>query len=223
MGRDRWQGNLSEELDFWYRYHTNEHIRRADQYGNRLDPDEPLQEHIAQLLPRRDEVDILDVGAGPLTCVGKYLEGVKVNITATDPLADDYDILLVSLGITPLVHTQKCDGERLTEMFPPDSFDVVYARNSLDHSYDPVEAIAQMYAVTRPGGYVMLEHWINEGRKNGYSGLHQWDFCIENGDFCINSRSGKANISKLYPSLTWEPVNEGYGDWIVVTILKISS
>ena len=40
-------------------------------YGKRFDPDLPLQPRPTDLLPPQTEVHILDVGAGPLTYLGK--------------------------------------------------------------------------------------------------------------------------------------------------------
>jgi SAM-dependent methyltransferase len=63
--------------------------------------------------------------------------------------------------VVPPVRTRRCDSERLLDMFEPDSFDVAYASNTLDHSYDPLRAIRQMIAVVRPGGIVLLQHFPN--------------------------------------------------------------
>ncbi len=41
----------------------------------------------------------------------------------------------------PPVCTWACDSEELTTRFERDYFDVVYARNTLDHSYEPIAAM----------------------------------------------------------------------------------
>ena len=72
----------------------------------------------------------------------------------------------------------------------PNSFDVAYALNTLDHSYEPIRAIQQMVAVVRPGGIVLLQHQPNEAEHASYTGLHQWNFDCADGD-CLVWRPGK--------------------------------
>lgn len=64
-------------------------------------------------------VKILDVGAGPLTRIGKIWPGHQLEITATDPLAESYEQLLNDIALVPLVKTQNCLGEELAEKFSP--------------------------------------------------------------------------------------------------------
>lgn len=54
-----------------------------------------------------------------------------------------------------------CEGEvvdalDLTARFAPHSFDVVVSSECIEHTPDPMQAIAQMLAVLRPGGYLSL-------------------------------------------------------------------
>jgi SAM-dependent methyltransferase len=130
---------------------------------------------------------ILDVGAGPLTILGKIYKGQRLDITAVDALGDEYADLLAKHGITPAIRTQTLESEKLTERFEQNTFDISYAENTLDHSYDPVLAIDQMLAVTKGGGAVVLIHSPNEGSEAAYLGLHQWNFKDVNGDFVISS------------------------------------
>jgi SAM-dependent methyltransferase len=159
----------------------------ADDHRNRLDPERPLQPAVRALVPvgAGGRVRILDVGAGPLTFLGKRWEGRHVDIVAVDALAHDYDRLLAEAGVEPPLRTGRCDTERLTEVFAPGSFDVVCASNTLDHSYDPLRAIGQMVEVTRPGGAVYLKHLQNEAEHERHVGLHQWNLQVEDGRFTV--------------------------------------
>jgi SAM-dependent methyltransferase len=177
------------------------------------------------LLPPQTEVHILDVGAGPLTYLGKKYEGKHVNITAVDPLSDEYDRILDKYQIQPLVRTQKLAAEDLTKRFPSGTFDLVFARNCIDHAYNPKRAILQMIEVVKSGRYVLLEHRPNEAENENYSGLHQWNFSLStNGDFLISSKFEKVNMTKKCLELctiTCEMVNEGRdGDWLITRIQK---
>ena len=153
------------------------------------------------LLPQ-DEIHILDVGAGPLTYLGRKFHGKQINITAVDPLADEYDKILAKYQVQPLIRTEKLAGEELTTRFQPNTFDLVFARNSIDHSYDPERVILQMIEVVKPGRYVLLEHLPNEASKHHYIGLHQWNFSVSaDGDFLINSKLGNVNFTKKYKDI----------------------
>jgi hypothetical protein len=57
--------------------------------------------------------------------------------------------------------------------------------------------------VTRPGGWVLMQHVPNEATEAmeiGYvdpgSGFHQWDFFVENGDFWISGLNAQTNINE---------------------------
>ena len=161
----RWRLALPCEEKYWADYISQ---KGGEAYGAdlaaRLNPELPLQEHVReQIEPGETVVRILDVGAGPLTVLGKRWEGRTVEITAVEPLANDYARILRTHGVTPVVPTQFCEGERVAERFAKDHFDVAYSRNALDHSYEPVKAIGAMVEVVKPGGCVLLEHFAERG------------------------------------------------------------
>jgi ubiquinone/menaquinone biosynthesis C-methylase UbiE len=118
-------------------------------------------------------VEILDVGAGPLTIVGKKWPGREVHITPLDPNVDGYDGLLAKHGIVPPCRTVFGLAEELD--FPEHSFDLVHARNSVDHSKDALQAIREMVRVVKKGCFVCLNHKVSEGRLEKYAEYHQWN------------------------------------------------
>jgi len=187
--KDVWQGALPEELSFWEnalmeqgRHWNPESFRR------RTDPQRELQKELKELIPASPGalVRILDVGAGPLTRIGKNWTGHELEITATDPLADAYSAILDKLGIRPPVRTIPGEGEKLSGQFPSGHFDLAYASNSLDHSRDPLRVIEQMLTVVKREHFVYLWHFANVGEAEGYAGLHQWNFDIKDGDFIVS-------------------------------------
>ena len=189
-----WEESLiADELSFW------ENALMAG--GKNWDPAEfqkranlelPLQSELRELISAAPNsvVRILDVGSGPLTRIGNRWPGHEVQITAADPLANHYNALLKKLGIVQRVPVTFAHGEKLLDIFPPNYFDLAYASNSLDHSYDPLKAVEQMLAVVKPGAFAYLWHFSNVGIHECYNGLHQWNFDIIKGDFVM--RSGKA-------------------------------
>ncbi len=119
---------------------------------------------------------MLDVGAGPATVLGKRLDDEGLDLVPVDPLAPFFDELLARHDVTPPVRTRTADGEQLGKVFDEASFDLAYARNSVDHSYEPMTTIRQMLRVVKPGHRIVLEHRIDEGEHERYEGLHQWNF-----------------------------------------------
>ena len=184
---------LKGEVQFWRKWLSTKGMYWPDDFRARLDPDRPLDGHLAPYVDRvdADRVRILDVGSGPLTKLGKTHASKRLEITATDLLASDYDRLLAELGIVPPVRTIHADAERLVAQFGPDAFDIVHAQNCIDHTADPERAIEQMVAVARPGGWVVLFHAENEGEREQYNQLHQWNFTCEHGAFVIRDRAGR--------------------------------
>ncbi|MBZ4421265.1 bifunctional 2-polyprenyl-6-hydroxyphenol methylase/3-demethylubiquinol 3-O-methyltransferase UbiG [Myxococcus sp. RHSTA-1-4] len=198
-----WTEGLPSEIAFWDNWFKTQGGVWSEDYKTRLNPDTPLQQTVEDYLPdpAGDAIqEILDVGSGPLTMLGKRSDRRKFRITAVDPLADAYDRIMAKHGVVPPVRTSWCHGELLTTRFAPDTFDLVWAQNSLDHSYEPVRIIEQALVVTKPGGYVALSHARNEALNGNWDGLHQWNFDHEGGDFIIWNRQGRVNVSKLLQS-----------------------
>ena len=50
-------------------------------------------------------------------------------------------------GLEQQTITWQGEVEALTDLFPADSFDIVYCRNALDHTRDPLLGIHQMVKV----------------------------------------------------------------------------
>jgi SAM-dependent methyltransferase len=222
-----WERELASELSFWKNYINSGGLEWPDEYAERLNPTAPLREHlIAERLTDISSatVSILDVGAGPMTTLGKTHPGKTLAITAVDPLAADYDRLLEEGALTPPVRTLPCRGEALLELFMPDSFDVAYARNSLDHGHDPLLIIRNMVRLVRPGGLVVLRHYRAEGETELYSGLHQWNFEIQDGDFLVWSRWARHNVTRILRREVelecWYEGGSDHADWVVCVMTK---
>jgi SAM-dependent methyltransferase len=195
-----WRRGLPTEVAFWERFLRLQGAEWPDDYRQRLTPGalitEPL---ILERLPRlpSPRLSLLDVGAGPASSLGSALPNRELELIAVDPLADEYNRLLSELGLSAPVPVAKCRGEDVLEMFGRDRFDIAYARNSLDHTVDPAAAIRSMLAVIRPGGFVILRHWRNEGQKAGYEDLHQWNLDVLHGDLMIWNPRARHALTEL--------------------------
>lgn len=160
---------LEAELHFWRVYlpkRRRKHLRRSQLAG-----------YLVDLIGDRKEVDILDVGSGPVSTIGYVMKGVEVNLVLTDILADEYAELLEELGLTPRIKVQKQDMARLT--YDDNSFDIVNCRNALDHTENPFEAIREMARVCKVGGWIYLWHFAHMAYISRHRGLHQWNIDSE--------------------------------------------
>ena len=200
-----WRMSLPHEMKFWDSWFASKGGKSPEHYLSRLDPEKPLQPNLARLIERIHPfgpVSILDVGAGPLTILGKKLADREVTIVAVDPLADFYGSLLAHHGIEPLVRTRKCAGEDLRAIFKENQFDLAYAHNCLDHSFDALRCIREMLAVVKPGHAVAMTHFENEAVRENYKGLHQWNFFRgENGHFYVGSARETVDVTEKLASI----------------------
>lgn len=190
MAKRRWKSGIDEELSFWRNWIETDGGQWPEQLTFRLDPSAELQPYIVKYLGAPRPISILDAGSGPLTVVGKQWESHPVNITACDALAEHYR----DLPVTPLVPVKAIESEKIDRYFSPNFFDVTHARNTLDHSYNPIRAIRALISVTKPGGLIILLHAACEATKENFQGFHQWDFYISNDRFCIRSRKMEIDV-----------------------------
>ena len=180
--RRRSRRGQSGEARFWHSYFGGS--EGAADLERRLDTRLGLQDYVVRWLdPAAESASILDVGAGPLTTLGKVWENHRLEITAVDLLGDEYDSLLEELEIDPPVRTIACPTEQLEPRFGQNRFDLVHTENALDHHADVVGAIEQMLSVVKVGGRIVMLHARNEGERRGYQGLHQWNLAIEGDDY----------------------------------------
>lgn len=226
LNRENWHEALPEELQFWERALSDpDRNWLRSEYDERMDPQFEFQDCLKALIdaPPGGVVRVLDVGAGPLTRLGKKWSGRTLQLVPVDPLAEEYQALLTRLNIRPPVFTQVGHGEKLLEQFEKNSFDMAYASNSLDHSYDPLLAIEQMFSVIKPACHVYLWHFARVGVTEGYHGLHQWNFDIRQGEMILSNGHGTCHelgqVFKGRGDLTCES-DDFLGSPVVVGKLK---
>ena len=221
------RAGLRGELRWWRGFIETRGGAWPQDLEHRLDPDAPLLEPlVADRLERfgRTPVNVLDVGAGPISALGKVHGDDRRQITAVDPLADDYAELLAEAGIEPPVRTQACRGEDVARRFGPAAFDVAYARNAVDHSADPLAIVRAMLDVVAPGGFVALRHYRCEGENNGYVDLHNWNFEARDGTLVIWGPYGSHDVGAALGSdatvACWEESCPDHAPWVCAIIDK---
>jgi len=107
-----------------------------------------------------------------------HLPNKDLDVAAGPRILDEFDF-------EPPLRTIAVRGEYLLNRFERGSFDIAFARNSIDHAADPVEVIRTVLALAKPGRFVVLWDQPAEGERWRYHGLRQWDFVYEDGGLVI--------------------------------------
>ena len=216
--KEAWQASIAGEVQFWENWLATRGEKYPGSYERAFNADLELPSEIADLLVAPDgaTITLLDVGAGPLTFLGRTHPRWTLEITAVDALGAEYSELLDRAGLVPPVRTQTCESEKLTSRFPPDSFDLVAARNTLDHSYDPVLAISEMLACAKPGAPILLVHHEKTAENERYHGMHQWNFEVSDGTLIVwrpgqrtdvgEALGSQATFERSWVDGTWEHI-----------------
>lgn len=203
------------ELAFWDRWFRAHGGEWAEDYHFRLDPDAEVQGWHREILASLPDPEpaVLDVGAGPLTAIGKRLDGRRPRITAVDALGARYQDLYRRHGIVPPIPTQQCPGEDLGTQYPPDSFAWVNCQNALDHCADPLVTLMGMLRCCRPGGVVTLWHEEDEAEREHWRGFHKWNLRLGPDGLAIAGRDGRTwRVDRLLWGCRIEHRREGH--WI---------
>ncbi len=193
-----WRAGMAQEIAFWSHWIHTRGSKWGWEFQQRLDPNSTVEPIVGRIIDRigRKRISVLDVGAGPMTWVGKHYLNYEIVVSACDPLADVYRHMLRRAGIQPPVHTEFAMAEDLDLRYEAGQFCIVCCRNALDHSFDPVRGVIQMLRACRVGGCVLLKHIPNEGENAHYEGLHKWNFSSSGQNMIIWNPHHSFNVSE---------------------------
>jgi hypothetical protein len=80
--------------------------------------------------------------------------------------------------------------------------------------------MSQMLAVTEPGGVVMLQHLRNEGERQGYDGLHAWNFTARDGRLVVCRPAESWFVDEHLDDVRVVTLEEG--DWVTAYLRKLA-
>ncbi len=195
-----WSSGIPNEISFWSKWVETNGLKWPEEFVRRFEPQSLLDNFLGGLLVEAGNgARILDVGSGPLTSLGKFYPGVDYRITACDPLANAYSVLLKRASLVAPVATEFAVVEDLSCFYQSSLFDVVYCQNALDHSFDPIRGVVEMLRVTKTGGSVVLRHMRNEAENENYVGFHQYNFDEEHGSFVVWNKHERVIVDEHIP------------------------
>lgn len=217
--------DFQEEIDWWEGILAP--ASRAEWMNDAIDPERresqfpPRLLDFIQTLSVEHMPRVLDVGSGPLSPLAWGVDRQLIEAIAVDPLADIYGGILQKYGIDYSVKPVKGAGEEVAKIFGGERFDVVYSRNAIDHSVSPLQCVRQMVTVLKTGGILYLEGFENEGSRNSWQGLHQWNLSIRQGNLYETDHAGnEINISGPLPLQCLFEAGPDANEWIRITFRK---
>lgn len=171
-----WKNNLSKN-DSWVRKQCEGH--RFNKELKNLIQDRPF-------FKNKEELHIIDFGCGPVSVIGVKDDTYKIKILGVDPLIDEYNKILNDKKLVR-PHDALCMECEDLYFIGDNTFDIVFTRNAIDHSREPDKIMMLGKRICKPNGLFEISVNENEGKRTNYSGLHQWDFFVDNKDVIMTS------------------------------------
>lgn len=169
---------IAHELKFWQGFVKTERFLKG-WVENRVTPElnHKVYDFIHGMLtqaPFRDQVKILDVGSGVVSILNGLVP--QKNLTAVDPLGGLYELIFEykRYGIKPPVPMPAEELAALNE-----SYDIVHISNALDHCQNPALAYLSLGKMVKPGGFLIIQGFENEGNYENWQGFHQWNIELD--------------------------------------------
>lgn len=156
----------------------------------------PLVEYLVPLIGDKKSVKIADIGSGPFSTIGRYLEGVNIGVYPSD--SQDFTAFYKKHHVDPLFPIEYQNMEKL--LYPNESFDIVHCTNALDHTFNADRAVEEMIRVCKTGGWVYIDcnldqldtggkHYWNVKEDGRFENFYE-SFDLKDFGFTISFRDG---------------------------------
>lgn len=210
---------VNDELKFWKTF------VKTDRFLEGWVPDTPtpelrpqvrkfLQEHLTP------ESSVLDCGSGVVSILRGTVPAEQLE--AADPLADHYAEIF-DYKAHNIDRPYRLSCEDLTDA-TDEEYDIVHISNALDHTQDPLLAVAGMFKVLKPGGYLIIQSFENEATAQKWQGMHQWNVFLEGEKIYAQGRNGKFSINpdREHKVISIEKIPHAYNGktWFIYIIQK---
>lgn len=179
---------IYHELNFWRGFVKTERFLHG-WVGKNKTPE--LQQYVADFIKSVPHEKVADVGSG----VVSILNGL-VPVTPIDPLGELYQ-LVFDYRAHKLAHPLPYPAEEI----PFNSeFDIVHCSNAIDHTQKPLLAYETMMQAVKPGGFLILQGFENEGTYENWQGFHQHDIYVNMDTLCIKNQIGDVMVIDNNPT-----------------------
>jgi SAM-dependent methyltransferase len=180
------KADFQSELDWWETYLGSSPAELFDAVARR----DAFPHFVLEHVDGDHRLTTLELGSGPFSLLAWGAERGRLDVTAIDPLAEDYGLLLSRYAVQwPVVPQPGC-GESLPDGVRARSFDLVYTSNAIDHTQSPGLCVQELVSAVKPGGLIVFEGFCKEGTAAEWVGLHQHDLTAEDGHLMHRDRAG---------------------------------
>jgi SAM-dependent methyltransferase len=211
----------AQEMVFWSRikHYEDWDLFKQDLFNRGPDVRKALNEIGSRFGVSDRDLKVLEIGPGPRTGLApSYFRG-EYDLVGVDPLADEYKREFGGGNFL-----RKGGGEDIAEMFPAESFHIVYASNSLDHCFDPSKVMVGVSKVLKDGGIFIVSGNVREGSRLRWQGYHKHDLWVDGDKLMHSDRSGKTSVligdgfdlvKERVMTYDWEgaKIKWFYGEW----------
>lgn len=200
-----WSKGINHEVEFWKGF------IKTGQFATWIEnkPTPELTPYTVQFFKEKltPKMKVLDIGSG----VVSILNGLVPNeqLVACDPLADEY-AKIFDYSKHDVVKPFAVSGEDVVQL--KTYFDIIFMRNALDHSKDPLKVLSAMAKACKSGGHTVIQGFENEAEHENWQGFHQWNIKLIGNRMRIDGKNGTidmyggnyyTNVEKLPNGKTW--------------------
>ena len=180
----------------------------------------------ADVAKRGRPLKVMDIGCGIISMLRWGAVQGDISITGVDPILDMYALSLARHGFDAMEKI-RCDrevngfAEELDKALADDDYDVIYTRNALDHTQQPLKVLENIGLKLAPGGVAAIHVATKEGTRQQWDQLHKTDIWLERGVLKFAHQDGVAK-PLLTPSsrLHLKRVELDTPDWLAVILEK---
>lgn len=176
---EEWKAGVVEEIQWWWTWINT--LRRQGKL--------PTWAHIRQrpfpyeadvlTFPEGTKLRCLNIGCGPRSDLGE-ISAREIEFVHMDPLARAYNKLMGFLD-APGGGDVVFGAVEFLDKLDVGQFEVISAKNCLDHAYDVPKGLRQMIDRLAPRGIISLAHYENEAEAQNYLGFHKWNIELKDG------------------------------------------
>ena len=179
---------IYHELNFWQGFVKTK--RFLDGWVSHKKTPE-LNDFVAEFIKSVPHDKVADIGSGVCSILNGW-----VDVEPFDPLGDLYGIVFDYKA-----HKVKQPKPYPAEELPYNSeFDIVHCSNAIDHTQSPMLAYTKMMQAVKPGGYLIIQGFENEGTFENWQGFHQHDIHINMETLCIKNQMGHLAVIDTKPT-----------------------
>lgn len=198
------------EISFWKQFVQSDRFLNG-WLSNEKTPE--LNNLVYMFLKGQPDAEVLDCGSGVVSILHGTVK--RSNLFSCDPLANeyakifDYDGKIGDTYFSP--NPVACE-----DLEYENQFDVVHISNALDHSQQPDIAYQKMLQAVKPGGFLIVQGFVNEGTHEDWTGFHNWNLDVTFGNLSITGKVEPPIILDSNPYFATKIYLEILGrDWVI--------